>query len=226
MLEAERKITAAKTECENKKKELDVREQVIKKGETEIENQVNQKKIEIEKECVQKILLKENNLQEKYDVIINKHYTKYYGFMFYSIVTFLVMIIKSEAIKYDFLELLKGIKNLMIIINNICSFGANIVNFISSSHEIINLILYCILYLFCFIIVIGLLGLLIFITVHWLSKFWNFGATLMMTISCCIIFNFADGLRTAVNINLFFILFIIYLFYVTIYEILDKHLKY
>lgn len=220
--EATAKIIAAKTECENKKKELDAREQVIKNGEAEIENQIEQKKVDIEKEYTQKILQKENKLQEKYDRIINKHYTKYYGFMFYSIVTFLATIIKSEAIKYDFLELLKGIKNLMIIINNICSFGANKFNFISPSHEIINLILYCILYLLCFIIIVGLMSMLTFITVNWLSKFWNFGAMLMMTISCCIIFNFADGLRAAVNINLFFILFLIYLLYATMYEILDR----
>lgn len=222
MLDAERKVIAAKTECENKIKELDTREQVIKNVEAEIENQVTQKKIDIEKEYAQKILQKENKLQEKYDMTINKHYSKYYGFMFYSIVTFLATIIKSEAIKYDFLELLKGIKNLMIIINNICSFGANKFNFISPSHEIINLILYCILYLLFFIIIVGLMSMLTFITVNWLSKFWNFGAMLMMTISCCIIFNFADGLRAAVNINLFFILFLIYLLYATMYEILDR----
>lgn len=221
--EAAKKISAVKTEYENKKKELDAREQFIKNGEAEIENKITQNKVDIEHKYVQNVVRKENELQEKYDSIINKHYTKYYGFMFYSIVTFLVTIIKSETIKYDLLELLKGIKSLTTIINNICSFGANKFNFISPSHEILNLILYCISYLFCFIIISGLLGLLTFITANWLSKFWNFGSALMMTISCCIIFNFADGFRAALNINLFFILFAIYLIYVMLYEILDSH---
>lgn len=169
--EAAKKISAVKTEYENKKKELDAREQFIKNGEAEIENKITQNKVDIEHKYVQNVVRKENELQEKYDSIINKHYTKYYGFMFYSIVTFLVTIIKSETIKYDLLELLKGIKSLTTIINNICSFGANKFNFISPSHEILNLILYCISYLFCFIIISGLLGLLTFITVNWLSKF-------------------------------------------------------
>ena len=217
--EAAKKISVAKTKYENKLKELETREQVIKNGEAEIENKITQNREDIEHQYIQKIVQKENELQEKYDMIINKYYAKYYAFMFYSIVTFLATILKSEAIKYDFLEVLKGIKSLTIIINNICSFGANKFNFISPSHEILNLILNCILYMFCFIIIAGLLSLLIFITVNWLSKFWNFGAMLLMIISCCIIFNFADGLREAVNINLFFILFVIYLIYVTVRKI-------
>lgn len=219
--EAAKKISAAKTTYENKIKELGAREQVIKKGEVEIENKIMHYKLDINKENAQKITQKENELQEKYNTLTNEHYTKYYGLMFYSITTFLVTILKSEAIKYDFLEVLKGIKSLINIINNTCSFTANKINFISPSHEILNLTLYCILYLLCFIIGMGLLSLVVYMACIWLGRFWNFAAMMMMTVSCCVIFSFADNLRTVVNINLFFMLFIIYLFYVMIYKILD-----